>query len=60
MHVHVRSAQGEAKFWLEPEGELAKNVGYSQQKLRQIQQIVEAQRDELTAARTKHFRDRGY
>ncbi|MCY4362090.1 MAG: DUF4160 domain-containing protein [Gammaproteobacteria bacterium] len=24
-HVHVLSAEGEAKFWLEPEIELAKN-----------------------------------
>ncbi len=25
MHVHVISGDGEAKFWLEPEIELAKN-----------------------------------
>lgn len=27
MHVHVVSGDGEAKFWLEPELELAKNYG---------------------------------
>ncbi len=29
MHVHVLSGNGEAKFWLEPEIELAKNYHYS-------------------------------
>lgn len=59
MHVHVRSADGEAKFWLEPQVELAKNYRYSAQQLGQIQPIVEAHRDELTAAWQRHFRHRG-
>jgi hypothetical protein len=25
MHIHVQSADGEAKFWIEPEIELARN-----------------------------------
>ncbi|MES9901664.1 MAG: DUF4160 domain-containing protein [Sedimenticola sp.] len=29
MHVHVLSGDGEAKLWLEPEIELAKNYHYS-------------------------------
>ena len=29
MHVHVHSPQGEAKFWMEPEIELAKSYGLS-------------------------------
>lgn len=29
MHVHVQSSVGEAKFWLEPEIELAQNYGLS-------------------------------
>jgi len=29
MHVHVVSDEGEAKFWLEPEIELAKNYNYT-------------------------------
>ena len=29
MHVHVHSGDGEAKFWLEPEIELARNLGFS-------------------------------
>lgn len=27
LHVHVHCADGEAKFWLEPEIELAQNLG---------------------------------
>jgi hypothetical protein len=59
MHVHVRSGDGEAKFWLEPEVELAKNYGYSRPELREIQDIVEAHRDELTSAWNRHFKRRG-
>jgi hypothetical protein len=59
MHVHVRSGNGEAKFWLEPIVELAKNYGYTQPELRQIQGIVEGHRDELTTAWNRHFRHRG-
>ncbi len=46
VHVHVRSVHGEAKFWLEPEIELAKNIGYPGHELGQIRQIVEVRRDE--------------
>ncbi len=55
MHIHVRSAGGEAKFWLEPQVELARNYGYPSQQLRIIQSIVEAHRDELKAAWQTHF-----
>lgn len=58
MHVHVRSADGEAKVWLEPDIELAKNIGYAQHHLRQIQHLVEVHFDELIDAWNRHFRDR--
>jgi hypothetical protein len=58
MHVHVRSADGEAKFWLEPDVVLAKNYRYSQRQLRQIKAIVKPYR-ELATAWKRHFRDRG-
>jgi hypothetical protein len=56
MHVYVISGDGEAKFWLEPELELAKNHGYSRIQLKQIESIVEAHSDELVKAWRKHFR----
>ncbi|MCA1780178.1 MAG: DUF4160 domain-containing protein, partial [Xanthomonadaceae bacterium] len=50
MHVHVVSGDGEAKFWLEPDLELAKNYGYNRQQLKEIESLVEDRRDELVSA----------
>ena len=36
MHVHVVSSDGEAKFWLEPEIELARNYNLTPRDLREI------------------------
>ena len=57
MHVHVRSPDGEAKFWLEPEIELARNHRLSDVQLGQVKTIVEAHRDELISAWRNHFPD---
>ena len=57
MHVHVRSPDGEAKYWLEPEIKLARNHRLSDVQLRDILRIVEAHRDELVAAWQRHFSD---
>ncbi|QCF24592.1 DUF4160 domain-containing protein [Hydrocarboniclastica marina] len=55
MHVHVVSGAGEAKFWLEPDLELAKNYGYNRQQLKEIESLVEDHRDELVSAWKQHF-----
>ena len=55
MHVHVMSGQGEAKYWLEPQLELAKNHKLTRIELREIEQIIEAHFDELKAAWNAHF-----
>ena len=59
MHVHVYSGDGEAKFWLDPEIELAKNYHLSRQQIKQIEVIIERHYDELTSAWQSHFRSRG-
>lgn len=41
MHVHIVSEEGEAKFWLEPEIELARNYRYSRKQLKEIEILVE-------------------
>ena len=41
MHIHVMGDGHEAKFWLEPMVELAKNSGFSEYELNQIKRIVE-------------------
>ena len=55
MHVHVGGADGEAKFWLEPQVELAKNYKFTRQQLREIERIIEAHEDEFRAAWNRHF-----
>jgi hypothetical protein len=57
MHVHALSQDGEAKFWLEPELELARNYGLTRAQLREIERIIEVHYDELVAAWRKHFPD---
>jgi len=54
-HVHVHCADGEAKFWLEPYIELAKNYRLSRGELKDIESIIEAHYDELKSAWRKHF-----
>lgn len=55
MHVHVHCENGEAKFWLAPQVELARNYGLSGLQLREIEQIIEVHRDELASAWKAHF-----
>ena len=55
MHVHVISAEGEAKFWLEPDIALAKSYHYSAKELKGIESIIEAHHDELIGAWRRHF-----
>lgn len=55
MHIHVYSADGEAKFWLKPAIELAKNYRLSRRQLKEIEQIIEVHEDEFKAAWKKHL-----
>jgi len=55
MHVHIVSGDGEAKFWLDPEIELAKNYSYTRRQLKEIESLVEVHYNELIGAWKKHF-----
>jgi hypothetical protein len=55
MHVHVYGSDGEAKYCLEPEIELARNHRLSSTELRIVEDIIEEHYDELTSARRQHF-----
>lgn len=55
MHVHIMSSEGEAKFWLEPEIELARNHGHSRKQLKNIESLIEVRHDELVSAWKQHF-----
>ncbi len=54
-HVHVHSTDGEAKFWLEPQIELAQNYGLDQRQLRAAQKLIEVHRNLIRDAWRKHF-----
>ena len=55
MHIHIHCGEGEAKFWLEPEVQLAKNYNLSSQQLNQIQKIIEERFNDLASAWQWHF-----
>ncbi len=54
-HVHVQSPEGEAKFWLEPSLELAKNYRLGDSDLQRIKRLIEEHEDEIRAAWQRHF-----
>ena len=56
MHVHVYCNDGEAKFWVEPQIELARNHKLSRSQLREVEQIIEEHHNELRTAWQEHFR----
>ncbi len=56
MHIHVYSADGEAKFWLEPAVALASSYGLTQKQLKEAQRIVEARKNEIEKSWKKHFK----
>jgi hypothetical protein len=55
MHVHVHHAEGEAKFWLEPEIELAQSHGLSALRVASALRFIRRHANEIRAAWKKHF-----
>jgi hypothetical protein len=56
MHVHIHCGSGEAKFWLEPQVELAKNYKLSQNQINQIRRIIEENYNEITKSWNSYFK----
>ncbi len=54
MHVHVICADGETKFWLEPEIEIARNYNLSRAQLKEVENIIEEHYDEFKNAWKEH------
>lgn len=54
-HVHVQHGSGEAKFWLEPQLELAQNYGLTPIRINTTLRIIREHQDEIRAAWEKHF-----
>lgn len=55
LHVHVNHAEGEAKFWMEPQIMLAQNIGLSGKTLRQAQTLIEEHEHDICTAWQQHF-----
>lgn len=55
IHVHIAHPDGEAKFWLTPQVDVAVNIGLSAVQLRQAQHVVEAHLKEIEDAWHRHF-----
>ncbi|MDQ3515672.1 MAG: DUF4160 domain-containing protein [Gemmatimonadota bacterium] len=55
LHVHVWHATGEAKFWLDPDIELAENHGLHPRQVRIALELIREHRDEIRSAWTRYF-----
>ena len=55
VHIHVEKGDAEAKFWLEPEVRLAYNDGYEARTLRELLEIVVANRERIKRAWDEFF-----
>jgi hypothetical protein len=54
-HIHVQHVSGEAKFWIEPSVELARNYGLSARRLATALRLIQERRDEIREAWNRHF-----
>ena len=55
MHVHVQGENGEAKFWLEPQIELARNYGLSDPEVNRALRLIREKEDVIRRAWSEHF-----
>jgi hypothetical protein len=55
VHIHVSHPDGEAKFWLRPTVELARNIGLSSSKIKDAKRLVESRQQEIIDAWYSHF-----
>lgn len=55
MHIHVIHKGHEAKYWLEPQVELAKNTGIPEHELSKIKKIVEKYADRFKEQYREHI-----
>jgi len=55
MHVHVICPDGEAKYWLKPDIELARNYRLLRAQLKEVERIIEERYDEIRRAWQAHF-----
>ncbi len=55
IHIHIFCGDGEAKVWLEPQVELAKQYGLSDKQVVEILEIVQRNKDVIRDKWRQHF-----
>lgn len=55
VHVHVRSGEGEAKFWLRPTVQLDGSNGFDARTLRELSEVVEQNAALIERVWNEHF-----
>jgi hypothetical protein len=55
LHVHVHHAEGEAKFWFEPQIELAQNHGLTNRQIRVAELLIRRREHDIRLAWREHF-----
>ena len=55
VHIHVTREGADAKFWVQPEVNVAYNKGFSARTLAMLSRIVEERREEIERAWNDHF-----
>ena len=55
MHVHVQSAEAEAKFWMEPKIEIDENFGSPDREVGRILKLLKDRESEIRKAWDQHF-----
>ena len=56
LHVHVNGPMGEAKFWIDPEIELAQNYGMSKRTIGAALRLIREHEHEIRSAWKEHFK----
>ena len=55
LHIHVQGPGGEAKFWLQPQVELAQNYGLSPRSLKAALRLIKEHERDIRSAWSAHF-----
>lgn len=55
MHIHAHGHSGEAKFWIEPQVELAQNQGLSRGEISLIRRLIEERENDIRNEWNRHF-----
>jgi hypothetical protein len=57
LHIHVRKAEALAKFWLEPQPEIAEAYGFTSHELRELLGVATEKIDLIRRYWNEHFGD---